>query len=277
MLKSNKTNGINALQTFFYNEKEVRTAWKDSQPLWALKDVCDVLEIKNSSDVVKRLNKDDIDLVYLTDSTRRQQQMVMINEGALYSVIIRSDKPEARKFEHWITHEVLPSIRRHGAYITESTMEEIAADPENLIRLLNSLKTENKQLQLQIENDRAKVLFADAITTSHCTLLIGELAKILKGNGVEIGQNRLFEKLREGGFLVKRRGSDFNSPTQKSMKLGLFSIRETATLHPDGCVTISKTVKVTGKGQLYFVNLFLNKSKQFLNDYQQCFQYFLGE
>jgi anti-repressor protein len=188
-----------------------------------------------------------------------------------------SRKPEAKNFQCWVTRDILPSIRRHGAYVTTSKMEEIMTDPENLVHLLNSLKTENKQLQLQIENDRAKVLFADAITTSHCTLLIGELAKILKGNGVEIGQNRLFEKLREGGFLMKRRGSDFNSPTQKSMKLGLFSIRETATLHPDGCVTISKTVKVTGKGQLYFVNLFLNKNKQFLNDYQQCFPYFLGE
>jgi anti-repressor protein len=150
-------------------------------------------------------------------------------------------------------------------------MEEIMNDPENLIRLLNSLKTENKQLRLQIESDRPKILFADAITTSHCTILVGELAKILKGNGVEIGQNRLFQHLRQRGFLIKRRGADHNSPTQKSMRLGLFSIRETATLHSDGHVSISKTVKVTGKGQLYFVNVFLKKAKQLISDNQQSF------
>jgi anti-repressor protein len=219
------------------------------------------MKIKNSGDVVKRLNKDDIDLIYVVDSAGRQQQMVMINEGALYSVVIRSDKPEARKFEHWVTHEVLPSIRKHGAYISASKAEELLNNPENLTRLLTSLQTENKQLQLQIENDRPKILFSDAITTSQCTILVGELAKILKGNGVEIGQNRLFECLRERGFLMKRRGADFNSPTQKAMKLGLFSIRETATLHSDGHISVSKTVKVTGRGQLYFVNFFLGKSK----------------
>jgi anti-repressor protein len=158
-------------------------------------------------------------------------------------------------------------------------MEEIMNDPENLVRLLNSLKTENKQLQLQIENDRPKILFADAITTSYCTILVGELAKILKGNGVEIGQNRLFEHLRQNGFLIKRRCADYNSPTQKSMRLGLFSIRETATLHSDGHVSISKTVKVTGKGQVYFVNRFLNKGKAKLivGDNQQSFPNFLSD
>jgi anti-repressor protein len=156
-------------------------------------------------------------------------------------------------------------------------MEEIMNDPENLIRLLNSLKTENKQLRLQIESDRPKILFADAITTSHCTILVGELAKILKGNGVEIGQNRLFQHLRQRGFLIKRRGADHNSPTQKSMRLELFSIRETATLHSDGHVSISKTVKVTGKGQLYFVNVFLKKAKQPISDNQQSFPNFPDE
>jgi anti-repressor protein len=272
-------NNENGLQVFFYNEKAVRTAEKDGQTLWALKDACDILKIKNSRDVAKRLNKDDVDLIYLTDSAGRQQQMLMINEYALYIVIMRSEKPEARKFDQWVTHEVLPSIRKHGEYITDSKMEEIISDPENMIRLVNSLQSENKQLQLQIENCKPKILFADAITTSHCTILVGELAKILNGNGVEIGQNRLFEYLRQNGFLIKRKGAGYNSPTQKSMKLGLFKIRETATLHPDGCVSISRTVKVTGKGQLYFVNRFLDKSKikQTINDNQQSFPNFFND
>jgi anti-repressor protein len=213
------------------------------------------------------------------------QETNMIPESDIYRLIIKaadqSRSPDiqekATRFEQWIFEEVIPSVRKHGAYITASKMEEIMNDPENLVRLLNSLKTENKQLQLRIENDRPKILFADAITTSHCTILVGELAKILKGNGFEIGQNRLFEQLRQSGFLIKRRGADYNSPTQKAMKLGLFSIRETATLHSDGHVSISKTVKVTGKGQLYFVNRFLGKGKLVVDDNQQSFPNFLEE
>jgi anti-repressor protein len=266
-------NSKNLLQVFTYGHNKIRIIMKDGEPWFVLKDVCDVLNLTSSARVAERLKKDEVSSTHLIDSMGRLQETTIISESGLYRVIFRSDKEKAEKFQNWVFIEVLPSIRRHGAYITASKMEEIANDPENLIRLLNSLKTENRQLQLQIEGDRAKVLFADAVTTSHCTILVGELAKILKGNGLEIGQNRLFEKLREGGFLMKRRGALFNSPTQKSMKLKLFSIRETATLHPDGRVTISKTVKVTGKGQLYFVNLFLNK--QFLSDYQQCFPNFL--
>ncbi|MDR2068039.1 MAG: phage antirepressor KilAC domain-containing protein [Holosporaceae bacterium] len=264
------------LQAFFYEGKKVRTVQKDGEQWWVLKDICSVLGISNSHDVSARLKEDEkgVDLI---DSLGGRQKFTIINESGLYNVILRSDKPEADRFRRWVTHEVLPSIRKHGAYITTSKMEEILNDPENLVRLLNSLKTENKQLQLQIENDRPKILFADAITTSHCTILVGELAKILKGNGVEIGQNRLFEHLRRRGFLIKRKSADYNSPTQKSMKLGLFSIRETATLHSDGHVSISKTVKVTGKGQLYFVNFFLNKAKQSISDNQQSFPNFLNE
>jgi anti-repressor protein len=264
----------NELQTFFYNDKEVRTAWKDGHLLWVLKDVCNVLEINNSHDVNARLDDDEKDGVDIIDSIGRPQYVNAVNESGLYSVILLSRKPEAKKFKHWITHEVLPSIRKHGAYFTKEKTEEILNDPDNLIRLVNSFKEENKQLLLQIEQDKPKVLFADAITTSHCTILVAELAKILKSNGVEIGQNRLFEALREKGFLMKRRGTDFNSPTQKAMKLGLFSIRETAAVHPDGHISISKTVKVTGKGQIYFVNHFLKK-KNDTNDYQLKFHDFL--
>jgi anti-repressor protein len=267
------TDKTNELQTFFYNNKTVRTVWLNGEIWWVLKDVCDVLRIANPTQTADRLDDDERAMFNIG----RQGDVNIINESGLYKVILRSDKPEAKNFTRWVTHEVLPSIRKHGAYITTSKMEEILSDPENMVRLANSLKTENRQLQLQIENDRPKILFADAITTSHCTIPVGELAKILKGNGVEIGQNRLFEHLRQTGFLMKRRGADYNSPTQKSMKLGLFNIRETATLHSDGRVSISRTAKVTGKGQLYFVNLFLRKAKRPVNDNQQSFPNFLDE
>jgi anti-repressor protein len=219
------------------------------------------------------------------DSLGRTQETNMIPEGDIYRLIVKAAdqnrnpdiQKKAARFEAWIFEDVLPSIRRHGAYVTSEKMEEILNDPQNLVRLFKSLREENRQLQLQIENDRAKVLLANAVTTSRCTILVGELAKILKGNGLEIGQNRLFEILRERGFLIKRRGASFNSPTQRSMRLGIFSIRETATLHPDGHVSISKTVKVTGKGQIYFANLFLGKPKLSLVSNQLDFPDFLDD
>ena len=189
----------------------------------------------------------------------------MINESGLYKVILRSDKPEAKKFMRWITHEVLPTIRKHGAYITSEKMEELMTDPDTWVKLIRTLQQERREkamLQNQIEIDRPKIVFADAVSVSESDVLIGELAKILKGNGVDIGQNRLFERLRNDGFLVRRNGSDYNLPTQKAMDRQLFKIKETAITHSDGHVTINKTVKVTGKGQLYFVNLFLNEKNK---------------
>jgi anti-repressor protein len=255
-------NENNQLQTFFYNEKKVRTACKDGQPLWMLKDVCDAMKIRNSGNVVKRLNKDDIHLMDTVDSVGRQQQMIMINEGALYSVILRSDKPEARKFEHWITHEVLPQIRKHGAYITTSKTEEIMNDPDVWIEMISAIKkerAEKEQLKICVEEYKPKALFADAVSATKDTILIRDLAKILKGNGIDVGEKRLFKRLRKDGFLIKKEGADFNSPTQKSMELGLFELAETAILHNSGATTISKTSRVTGKGQQYFVNYFINE------------------
>ncbi len=210
--------------------------------------------------IADRLDEDDVSLAYVTDSMGRRQQTNIVNESGLYNVILRSDKPEAKKFKRWVTHEVLPQIRRHGAYITTSKIEEIMNDPDSWIKLLTALKEERQekaQLQLQAAQDKPKVVFADAVSASDGTILIGELAKILKGNGIEIGQNRLFERLRQDGFLIKRKGTDYNAPTQKAMELGLFKVKETAITHSDGHVTISKTTKVTGKGQQYFVNYFL--------------------
>lgn len=250
-----------SLQTFFYDGQKVRTLQINGEPWWVLKDVCDVLGLINPSVAVKVLDADERSKTVLG----RQGSAHIINESGLYRIIIRSDKPNAKPFTRWVTHEVLPQIRKHGAYMTSSKIEELLKDPEAWIKLLTALKEERLQknnLLHQIENDKRKIVFADAVSTSQTSLLIGELAKILSGNGIEIGQNRLFERLRQEGFLVKRKGCDYNTPTQKSMKLGLFKLKETAVTHSDGHITISKTAKVTGKGQQYFVNYFLNNNKK---------------
>jgi len=251
---------MNEMQIFSYEGKEVRTMQRNGEPWWVLKDVCDVLELSNARMIADRLDEDDVSLAYVTDNMGRQQQTNIVNESGLYNVILRSDKPEAKSFKRWVTHEVLPQIRRHGAYVTTSKLEEIMNDPDSWIRLLTTLKQERQEkelLQLQAAADKPKVIFADAVSVSQGAILIGELAKILKGNGIDIGQNRLFERLRQDGFLIKRKGTDYNAPTQKAMELGLFKVKETAITHSDGHVTISKTTKVTGKGQQYFVNYFL--------------------
>ena len=255
------------IMSLIYNGKIVRTILKDGNPNWVLVDACDVLEIQNSSNAAARLDEDEVDSIYLTDRIGRQQQTTIINESGLYNLIMSSRKPEAKQFKRWITHEVLPSIRKHGAYFTASTAEKLLNDPDTLITLLNAIREErlakkglqdqNEQLQDQIESDRPKVLFADSVSVSNTVISIADLAKILKGNGVNIGQKRLFERLREEGFLIKRESTDRNSPTQRSMELGLFRIKETAITRSNGTITISKTAKVTGRGQTYFIEYFL--------------------
>jgi len=250
---------MNELQVFSYEGKEVRTIQRNGETWWVLKDVCDVLEIGNSRMVADRLDADEKG-VSIIDTLGGKQELTVISESGLYNVILLSRKPEAKKFKRWVTHEVLPQIRRHGAYITTSKLEEIMNDPDAWIKLLTALKEERQEkerLKLQAAENKPKVVFADAVSVSEGTILIGELAKILKGNGIDIGQNRLFERLRQDGFLIKRKGTDYNAPTQKAMELGLFRVKETAITHSDGHVTISKTTKVTGKGQQYFINYFL--------------------
>lgn len=209
--------------------------------------------------VAERLDVDEKG-VSIIDTLGGKQEVTVISESGLYNVILLSRKPEAKKFKRWVTHEVLPQIRRHGAYITTSKLEELMNDPDSWIKLLTALKEERQEkekLKLQAAQDKPKVVFADAVSVSEGTILIGELAKILKGNSIDIGQNRLFERLRQDGYLIKRKGTDYNAPTQKAMELGLFRVKETAITHSDGHVTISKTTKVTGKGQQYFINYFL--------------------
>ena len=255
---------INELQVFSYEGSEIRTVQLGGEPWWVLKDICDVLELSNPSVIADRLDEDEKAKVdpkqYL--GSRSNEPATVISESGLYNVILLSRKPEAKKFKRWITHEVLPTIRKHGAYVTSDKLEEMISDPDAWIKVLTALKDERtakERLQLEAAQNEPKVVFADAVSVSSGTILIGELAKILKGNGIEIGQNRLFEKLRQDGYLIKRQGTDYNAPTQRAMELGLFKVKETAITHSDGHVTISKTTKVTGKGQQYFINLLLGR------------------
>lgn len=185
-----------------------------------------------------------------------------IPENIFYRLAMKAKNEAAEAFQAKIADEVIPSIRKHGAYMTEDTIDRMIASPEFGIKLLTALKEETdkrKALEAKAEQDRPKVLFADAVSASHTSILVGELAKLLNQNGVDIGQNRLFRWLRENGYLIRRGGVDFNMPTQKSMELGLFTIKETAITHSNGTVSVSKTVKVTGKGQQYFVEKFLKR------------------
>ena len=251
------------LQIFNYENHEVRTTVKDGEIYWVLKDVCKVLDLKNSRKVAERLEEDEKGVTN-SYTLGGSQKLTTINEPGLYNVIMLSRKEEAKKFKMWVTHEVLPAIRRHGAYISSGKLEELMQSPDTWVKLIRTLQQERREktmLKAKIKKDKAKVTFATAVEASKDGILIRELAKILKGNGVNVGQNRLFTKLRKDGFLIRQEGSDFNSPTQKAMELGLFKIKETAFTEPDGKVTLRRTAKVTGKGQSYFVNYFLAKPK----------------
>ena len=197
----------------------------------------------------------------LTDGGK--QEMSFIPESDLYRLAFSSKLPAAEKFTDWVTTEILPTIRKHGAYMTPDTLDRMISSPEFGIKLLTALQEERTQrakLESKVEADAPKVLFADAVSASNTSILVGELAKLLKQNGVDIGQQRLFRWLRENGYLIRRNGSDFNMPTQKSMELGLFTVKETAITHSDGAVSVSKTKKVTGKGQQYFIQKFLARN-----------------
>lgn len=249
------------LTPFEFEGQSVRVITIDGEPWFVLADLVKVLGLARSASAVSERLDDGVRLTYpISDTLGRTQMATIVSEPGMYEVVIRSDKPEAVAFRRWITHEVIPAVRRHGGYLTPEATEAALSDPDFIIGLATKLKTERArraELEAQAHADRPKVLFADAVSASTTTILIGELAKILRQNGVEVGQNRLFARLREDGFLIKRQGTDYNAPTQRSMELGLFVVKETAITHSDGHVSISKTTKVTGKGQQYFIRYFL--------------------
>ncbi|APX72455.1 phage antirepressor [Companilactobacillus allii] len=253
---------MNNLQEFNFKGNNVRTVQIDNEPYFVGNDVANVLGYSRSRKAIQdHVDNDDKCDVPIQDAIGRNQNTTVINESGLYSLILSSKLPTAKEFKHWVTSEVLPSIRKHGAYLTDSAIENTLTDPDYLIRLATQLKTEREGrliAEKQAKEMKPKAIFADSVTTSNSTILVGELAKILKGNGVEIGQNRLFKWLRENGYLIKRHGADYNSPTQKSMDMGLFKIKESSHVNGNGVTVVTKTPKVTGRGQQYFINKFLN-------------------
>ena len=246
---------MNELQTFSFNNQPVRTVQLNNQPYFNLKDVCEVLDIKNHKDVVSRLNPKGVDT---TDTLTNggMQKMTYINESNLYKTIFQSRKEDAEQFTEWVTSEVLPAIRKNGAYLTDEKAYDITHNPQSLADLLMQAGEQLKQKEIIIQEMKPKALFADAVATADTSILIGDLAKLIKQNGHDIGQKRLFEWLRNHDYLIKS-GNSKNMPTQKSMELKLFEVKERTINNPDGSVRITKTTKVTGKGQQYFINKFL--------------------
>ena len=251
----------NALTIFNEDDfGEIRTALIDSEPYFMLADVCRVMEIGNPSEAKRRLKEAglrEIEVSYPSGS----KMATFISESNLYLLVMRSNKPNAEKFIAWITEEVIPSIRKHGAYMTQGTIERALAEPDFLIQLATTLK-EERQKRMEAEHtiklNAPKVNFADSVEISKDSVLMRCLATILKQNGINIGQNRLFDWMRDNEYLIKRLGRDFNMPTQKAMDLGLFEIKERTINSPDGDPRIKRTPYVTGKGQIYFINKFLD-------------------
>lgn len=263
----------NTLQLFNFEGKQVRALEVKNEPWFVGKDVAEILGYARTAKAIQdHVDDDDVKTLTYKDSPKMglsklwkngdYKDKKFINESGLYSLILSSKMPNAKKFKHWVTSEVLPAIRKHGAYMTDRKAYDITHDQSGtaLADLLQQAADQLKQKDIQIEEMKPKALFADSVATSKSTILIGELAKILRGNGIDIGANRLFSWMREHGYLINRKGSDWNMPTQKAMNLGLFKIKETTINYANGSTSISKTPKVTGKGQQYFVNKFLKEN-----------------
>lgn len=257
----------------FKNERfgEIRTAGTSEEPLFCLADVCRAIGIKDVPRCASRLEDDMRQTHPIIDSLGRTQQATFVTESGLYDVIIRSDSENAKPFRRWVCGEVLPSIRKTGGYIAakpDDTPEEIMARAliiaqdtmKRQSERISKLQVENKEKAEKIAADAPKVLFANALKASDRSILVGELAKVLKQNGCDTGQKRLFAWLRENGYLMKG-GSERNQPTQRSMELGLFEVTKGVVTRPDDTVITTVTTKVTAKGQEYFINKFI-KGKQ---------------
>ncbi len=236
---------------------EIRTVTIDNEPWFVGKDVAEILGyVKPLNAISTHVDEDDSPKQGRTDNLGRMQKTIIINESGLYSLILSSKLPTAKKFKRWVTSEVLPAIRKNGMYMTDQKAYDLLNNSGSLADMLQQAAEQLRQKDIEIRRMKPKELFADAVATSDSSILVGELAKLLKQNGVEIGQNRLFQWMRENGYLIKS-GSSKNMPTQKAMEAELFEIKERTINNPDGTVRITKTPKVTGKGQQYFINKLL--------------------
>lgn len=260
------------LQSFIFESQQLRTIKVNDEVWFVGKDVAMILGYAKTANAISQHVDDEDKGVTRMMTPGGKQNIQVINESGMYSLILSSKMPNAKKFKHWITSEVLPSIRKHGAYMTDEKAFDVVHNKDGLASLLQQAADQLREKDVQIEEMKPKALFADAVTSSKSTVLIGDLAKMIKQNGVHylyvtvngttkklnMGPNNLFKWMRENHYLIARKGSDYNSPTQRSMLMELFEIKEKTIVHSDGHTTISKTPKVTGKGQQYFINLFLN-------------------
>ena len=244
--------------TIFKNAEfgSIRTVNIDNEPWFVGKDVAVALGYERSDNAIRNHVEEDDKLMHQISASGQNRQMYIINESGLYALIFGSKLESAKRFKRWVTNDVLPAIRKTGGYIAG---HETLSDAELMAKALEVAHRTLAVREKQIEAMQPKALFADAVSASKTSILVGELAKLLKQNGIEIGQQRLFKWLRENGYLIRKNGSSWNLPTQRSMEQGLFEIKETSITHSDGHISISKTVKVTGKGQVFFVNKFLKK------------------
>lgn len=239
----------------------LRVIQQDNEPWFVATDACDALGLDRTS--TRRLDEDEKG-VYLMHTPGGNQRLSVISFPGLLSLILGSRKKEAREYKRWVTHEVLPSIHKHGGYLTPAKTEKALLNPDTIIQLATNLKEEQeKRKALEIENIamQPKALFADAVVASHTSISIGDLAKLIKQNGIEMGQNRLFTWMRENGWLMKR-GFSKNLPTQRGMERGFFEVVESTISDPDGSIRTTKTTRVTGRGQQFFINHFLNKNSE---------------
>lgn len=249
---------MNQPQIFNFEQNEVRTILVNDEPYFVGKDVAEVLGYSNTQKAILNHVDEEDKGGTKWDTLGGKQNMTIINESGLYSLILKSKLPSARKFKRWVTSEVLPSIRKNGAYLTDQKAYEITHNPNSLADLLLQAGEQLKQKDLVIQEMQPKALFSDAVRGSVNSCLIKELATILKQNGINIGQNRLFIWLRENGYLC-RDGRRKNQPTQRSMDLGIMDVREHVRTNSQGELVTKFTPLVTGKGQQYFINKFLNE------------------
>jgi anti-repressor protein len=261
-------NENSALQVFDFEDRQIRVAMKDGEPCLVAKDIVEGVGAVWKGDAGSiAFVPEEWKGVCSVQTPGGMQEMTVLTEQGVYFYLARSDKPAALPFQKKVAGEILPSIRRHGAYMVPEMLEKALTNPDLMIGILTKLKEEQekrakleeheKVLTAKIEEDHPKVLFADSVSASKTSILIGDLAKLIRQNGHEIGQRRMFQWLRDNGFLMKI-GSSINMPTQRSMEMGLFEVLERTIDNPDGSVRITRTTKVTGRGQVYFVNRFVN-------------------
>lgn len=255
----------NEIQQFDFKGASLRTLTDEAgEPWFVLKDCMSILDLGNPTETVKMFDDDEFSTTEVIDSIGRRQQAYIISEPGLYKLVMRSRKPEAHEFQRWVTHEVLPQIRRTGGYIPATDADDDMTILAKAVmigqRTMEQQQRKITEQQTRIVELEPKARFADAVAASDGTCLVGELAKMLRQNGMDIGQNRLFRLLQADGYLGKS-GSNRNVPTQRAMDLGLFRIKETTVTHADGHTTVSRTPKVTGKGQRYFIDRYWGRAQ----------------